>query len=321
MGKQSPPTYSPRVASSMRSAVTALLSFVALPAIPLSSTLDTLIELVKEIVEISNTSKRQELIYFGEYVDKFVNHLVSALRNKKLVQDANVRKNLEELRKTLEKILYTMYYTNNSNGVTFRLRRALFPEEDQMQVVRMRQQLDDALKLFKFATDCELLARTYHLPNLVADPPVPPQQPTLQAPKPRALDLSDCQEKLTPNPIVLSWAGRLSPDQREAHAPQRELARRNRPVRSGVAFVVSGNSGPEGDELAAAIIEVNGLRRLFQRSRRPLPAMDLAVALGRYSDLLVKSGHMAEALTASQESADLFRSLAEKGPEIYYDAD
>ncbi|CEL57296.1 hypothetical protein RSOLAG1IB_12112 [Rhizoctonia solani AG-1 IB] len=72
MGKQSPATYSPRVASTMRSAVTALLSFVALPAVPLGPTLDTLIKLVDRIFELSRTSGRQEFVDFGEHLNKII---------------------------------------------------------------------------------------------------------------------------------------------------------------------------------------------------------------------------------------------------------
>ncbi|QRW24255.1 hypothetical protein RhiXN_10579 [Rhizoctonia solani] len=250
----------------MRSAVTSLLCFVALPVIPLSSTLDTLIEIVKDIVYLS-----RDLIVFGEHTERIVNQLASALKNKQLSQDTNTRKSLEELRK--------MFRLNSSHGAMFRLRRALFPEEDYTQVAHMRQQLDDALALFNLAANCELLARV---------PPFPNPVDRLRNPHHGHLNSSFAFNGL--------W--------REASQAPKRLCR----IRNGKR------------ELLAAGAEVNRLLHLFQRSRRPLLAMDLAIALSHYSELLVKSGCTADALAASQESARLFRSLAEKGPEVYHDA-
>ncbi|CAE6519874.1 unnamed protein product [Rhizoctonia solani] len=312
MGKPNAPIYSPSVASTMRSAVTALLSFVALPAIPLSSTLDTLIELVGEIVEISRTSRRQILMDFGEHVNRIVNQLVSGLRNEQLSQHSNVRKNLEELQRTLDKILRNLYYISSSESFLFRLGRALFPEQDVMQVVRMRQQLDDALSLFQFAAACELLARTQNIPHdqAAVDRSMSTQRQHTQSPSNTIIN--DHPQRQEHTNIRHESAQALQQDPRTQN-------QRTRPRRS--AFVRAGPPNPECDTVTDAYTEVDSLRRLFYRSRRPLLAMQLAVALGRYSDLLVKSGHTADALAASQESAKLFKSLAERGPEIYHDSD
>ncbi|KEP48207.1 hypothetical protein V565_130930 [Rhizoctonia solani 123E] len=312
MGKPSVHVSSPSVASTMRSAVTTLLSFVALPVIPLSSTLDTLIELVGEIVEISGTSRRQVLMDFGQHVSRVVNQLVSALRNEQISRQPNVRKNLEELQRTLDKILRNLCYINGSGSLLSRLGRALFPQEDQMQVARMRQQLDDALNLFHFAAACELLSRTQDKPHIQAayDEPMPtPRHHTQSSSNITTHDLSQCQEH--PN---------IRPESAQAHwQDPRQPIQRARP--RALAFIAAGPPNLGRDEVADAYTEVNSLRRSFYRSRRPLPAMELAVALSRYSDLLVKSGRTAEALAASQESARMFKSLAERGSEIYFDFD
>ncbi|KAF8712318.1 hypothetical protein RHS03_01323, partial [Rhizoctonia solani] len=328
MGRRNTPAYSPRVASTMRSAVTSLLSFVALPVIPLSSTLDTLIEIVEDIVYLSRISMRQDLIVFGEHTERMVNQLASALKNERLSQDTNTRKSLEELRKalrylllssrTLEDILHRMFRLNSSHGAMFRLRRALFPEEDYTQVAHMRQQLNDALALFNLATNCELLARVPPFPNPVAgDTCRPSEKPASRPSEPLVSHSMDCGEKSAPSTVKPTLAGDLNIKQLDPHVPQCDYSPGNRPPRCRSDFVASGT---ENDELLAAGAEVNRLLHLFQRSRRPLLAMDLAVALSHYSELLVKSGCTADALAASQESARLFRSLAEKGPEVYYDA-
>ncbi|CAE6459710.1 unnamed protein product [Rhizoctonia solani] len=290
--------------------VTALLSFVALPAIPLSSTLDTLIELVGEIVEISHASRRQVLMDFGQHASRVVNQLVLSLRNEQISRQPTVRKNLEELQRTLDKILRNLCYINRSGSLLSRLGRAFFPEEDQMQVVRMRQQLDDALNLFHFAAACELLSRTQNKPHdhVACDEPMPtPRHHTQSFSNINTLNLSQCQEHAN-----------IHPESAQAHRqePHRPI-QRTRP--RALAFVAAGPPNLGHDKLVDAYQEVNSLRRLFHRSREPLPAMELAVALGRYSDLLVESGRTTEALAASQESARMFKSLAERGSEIYFD--
>ncbi|CAE6455978.1 unnamed protein product [Rhizoctonia solani] len=296
----------------MRSAVTTLLSFVALPAVPLRPALDTLIELVDEIVGLSRKSGRHEFIDFGEYVNKFVNQLVHALGNEQITKDINIMNNLEELRRTLERILCTMHRNDSLNGVMFRLRRALFPEEDQIQVARMRQQLDDARELFKFAADCELLARTQRL-NPTVDSSKKAKQPAFRPSDAQAPDPFVSQERPVPNAPEPSRTRCSAPSKHKSQASRRKPF-----LEVKTSSHVSKLSDSDNAELIAVDMEVIHLRRLFQRSRRPIPAMDLAIALSRYSELLVNSGHINEALSASQESADLFKSLAEKGPKIYY---
>ncbi|KAH7322291.1 hypothetical protein B0J17DRAFT_723455 [Rhizoctonia solani] len=308
MGKPNQVVHSPSVAWTMRSAVTALLSFVALQAIPLSSTLDTLIESVKVIVDVSHTSRRQELMDFGEHVGRVVNQLVSALRNERLSQQPSARRALEELQ-----------------------RRAVFPEEDQMEVVRMRQQLEDALSLFQaslswpsgdeFTAVCQLLAR---LRNPSHEQPVDTSAPTQRSIQSHSGAPDDGRshylERAAPPTPESTWVGTVSTNQNQVH--QRDPLQRNRRTRpNDTAFIEAAPPILDNAELVAAYREVDSLRRSFRRCRRPLPAMELAIALGRYSDLLVKSGHATEALAASQESANLFKSLAEKGPQIYYDFD
>ncbi|CUA74850.1 hypothetical protein RSOLAG22IIIB_05747 [Rhizoctonia solani] len=312
MGKPNASVYSPSVASTMRSAVTALLSFVALPAIPLSSTLDALVELVQDIMNVSNTSRRQVLLDFGKHVSGVVNELVSGLRNERLSQQPNVMRNLEELQRTLDKILRNLYSMNSCGSILSRLGRALFPEEDQMQVARMRRQLDDAMRLFQFAATCELLARTQNtLHDQSVNGHMSTQQQDTQSPfNGIAHDLFQCQEHADHSESTQIL---------RENPPPRNQRPIGRPRRS--AFVAAGPPNLEHDEVAEAYAEVKSLRRLFSRSRRPLPAMQLAMALGRYSDLLLKSDRTAEALEASQESAKLFKSLAERGPEVYYDSD
>ncbi|CAE6518996.1 unnamed protein product [Rhizoctonia solani] len=322
MGRPEPFVYTPRVASTMRSAVTTLFTFVAPPAIPLGSVLDRLIGSVLEIVDVSHKSRREELRDFGGYVGRVVNQLVSALRNEQLSRQVNVRENLEELQKTLDKILCNMRYINSSNSFMARLRRALFPEEDQMQVFRMRQQLEDALRVFHFAAACELLVRPQNLSrDQLADAPMPTQQDTRNSPSEPVYDRSECQEHADLHTSELAQAGLslLSPGLNQVHC-QDSLQRPRTRARRG-AFIATAPPKLESDELTKVYLEVNELRQSFYRSRRPLPAMQLAVALGSYSGLLAGSGLAAEALTASQESAKLFKAVAEKGPEVHFDSD
>ncbi|KAJ1305739.1 hypothetical protein OPQ81_010471 [Rhizoctonia solani] len=274
----------------MRSAVVALLSFVALPTIPLSSTLDVLIELARDIVGVAHTSSRQDLMDFGEHIARVVDQLVSALRNEQLSQQTRVRENLEELQRTLENILRDMFYINGSENLIACLRRVLFLQEDHMGIARMRQQLDNALSLFHFATACELLTRPQNLP---------------QSPH-HAFSSS----------TMTSHDRHNGRQHAVLHTSESTQAGLSSPCRNQV-----GRHDPLPNELKAVSLEVKDLRRSSHRSRRPLLAMELALALGRYSDLLAESGHTTEALSASQESASLFKALAEKGSEIYYDFD
>ncbi|CAE6471682.1 unnamed protein product [Rhizoctonia solani] len=304
MGSPRAPTNIPHRASTVRSVVTALLSIVVLPTTPLSSTLDILLELVGEIVEISRASRRQIIMNFGEHVRKVVNHLVSALRDEQFSRQPNVRKNLEELHRTLDKILDNLDEINSSRSLLSRLGRTFFPEEDHTQVTRMRQQLDDALSLFQLIATCEILARTE---NIRYDKTATNGLLSIQHQNTRNVssttinDISQAHEcaNIRPEPDQVHRQSSRRPDQ-----PSRSL-------RLATGHRTKG-------ELADAGREVDRLHHLFQESRSPTPAMQLAAALGRYSDLLIKSGHAAEALAASQESAQLFKALAERGPEIYF---
>ncbi|KAF8750797.1 hypothetical protein RHS01_09194 [Rhizoctonia solani] len=212
-----------------------------------------------------------------------------------------------------------MFRLNSSHGAMFRLRRALFPEEDYTQVAHMRQQLDDALALFNLAAtvSCLLEFRLFQTQWVPGDTCRPSEKPASRPSEPLVSHSMDCGEKSAPSTVKPTLAGDSNIKQLDPHVPQCDYSPGNRPARRRSDFVASET---ESDELLAAGAEVNRLLHLFQRSRRPLLAMDLAIALSHYSELLVKSGCTADALAASQESARLFRSLAEKGPEVYHDA-
>ncbi|QRW25010.1 hypothetical protein RhiXN_06959 [Rhizoctonia solani] len=271
---------------------------------------------MKDIVYLSRSSDVFNVLPFAdinatgsrlrEHTERMVNQLASALKNERLSQDTNTRKSLEELRKTLEDILHKMFRVNSSHGAMFRLRRAMFPEEDYTQVAHMRQQLNDALALFNLATNCELLARVPPYPNPLGDTCRPSEKPASRPSEPLVSHSMDCGEKSAPSTVKPTLTGDLNIKQLDPHVPQCDYSPGNRPPRRRSDFVASGT---ENDGLLAADAE-----------RRPLLAMDLAIALSHYSELLVKSGCTADALAASQESARLFRSLAEKGPEVYHDA-
>ncbi|CAE6479024.1 unnamed protein product [Rhizoctonia solani] len=166
MGKSAHTVNSTDVFSTVLSTLTILSSVVIPPTIRINSILDTLMKDVGEILGLTRSSKHQELEEFGEYVDKMINRLVLGFRNDGLAQRTNVIKNLNELQRTLWMILRCISYIRGSEGMMSRIGHVLHPEEDQ--IPRMRQRLDDALKLFEFGAFIEMLVEQANPPTSAA---------------------------------------------------------------------------------------------------------------------------------------------------------
>ncbi|KEP48484.1 hypothetical protein V565_123430 [Rhizoctonia solani 123E] len=308
MGRISPPTHhrpslKPRVALTVLSAIATFLPFVGLPMTSLSSVFGGLIEGVQQIVGITRKSRRQELVDFGEYVDSMVSQLVSALRNDQVVQDDTVIRNLEELQKVLDSISRQIS-RNHSGGWLSRIRRLLFPDESD--ILRMRRQLDDALRLFQLAASIRLLLETPRVSASVAVPDAPNQPQALNPSDstsipvhhhPRAHGSQVEQARGTPQ---------LSPQSEYPTPPHTQPATPRRPP-----VVVARSSDLEAGKITAAFMNVKSRRHSFQYSRTPIKKMELAIALGHLSILLAQAGRALEALEASQESAEIFRTIAE----------
>ncbi|CAE6512197.1 unnamed protein product [Rhizoctonia solani] len=306
----SSPSVRPRVTSTVLSAVTAFLPFVGLPVASLSSVLDGLVEGVQRVVGITRESKRQELVDFGDYVNNVVNQLVSAFRNDQLAQQHNVRMNLEQLQKVLDAISRQIS-RNNSEGWFSRIRRLLFP--DGNYIPRMRQQLDDALRVFEFAALIELLSRA---PNLSAGVAATHASEPSQPRTPNPSDSSNPPAHSLPH----TQGSRVAQAAEQAHdtlqlSPQFEHesqphTRRARLHRTPV--VAARSSDLEAGEIIVAFLNVESCRHSLQHLRSPVKKMRLATALGRLSVLLAKAGRAPEALEASQESAALYRTIADR---------
>ncbi|CAE6502628.1 unnamed protein product [Rhizoctonia solani] len=288
----------------MLSALTASISFMAPPMVHLNSMLDLLMKDVREIVGLARTAKHQQLMEFGEYVDRVVNRLVSVLQNDQVTHQTNILKNLEELQRTLHAILCQISYLAVSEGLVARTRHILFPEEDQ--ICQMRQRLDDSLRVFQFGALIELLAQD---PNQPTGPAAGVRDPNYaQAPdysnipsgqhrthRRRALQaVEQAQDSVLPSPL---------PDSRPCTPGARP------PGRS--AGLATGCSPDEG-KIPAAFMIVERCRRSLQHCCSPTQKKELAAALDGLAILLDRAGRTGEALAASRESTELNRSLIER---------
>ncbi|KAG8739544.1 hypothetical protein FRC11_000656, partial [Ceratobasidium sp. 423] len=174
------------------------------------------------------------------------------------------------------------------------------------------QRLDDAWNVFQLAAFVKLLED----PNpptggtAMVDAPEPdqPQTPTPCNP-PNALVHSRpyterSQTSQTGGPLL----NVPLPPLRSKHRDVQPNIQRARPRHAPVA--VAPSSGPRGGEIIVAFSNVERRRRSLRHNCSPIKMMELATALGRLSALLVKAGRIREALDASQESAELYRTLA-----------
>ncbi|KAG8680637.1 hypothetical protein FRC11_002199 [Ceratobasidium sp. 423] len=208
--------------------------------------------------------------------------------------------------RTLHTILGEISHIKAPEGWVARTRHMLFPEEEHIR--RMRQRLDDSLRVFQVGALVELLAQD---PNLttraaVADPPEPnhPQAlGPLNAPTEERLcthrrQARQAVEQVQDSILPPSLPG-TRPHTREARSPRRYAA-----------VVKCSSSSPEDGKIPAAFMKVERCRRSVQHRCSPTQKKELAAALGRLATLLDKSGRTDEALAASQESAELFKSQA-----------
>ncbi|CAE6379023.1 unnamed protein product [Rhizoctonia solani] len=304
----------PRMSSMIFSAATAavtLVSFAVPPTMSVVSALDMLIEGMKEIAGITQKSNRRDLVEFGEYVAKVVNKVVSALGNDQLAQQTGVRESLENLQTVLASILIQIS-RNNSGGLWSRIWRLVFAEE--IRVDRMRKQFNDALDLFQFDAALKLVLR---VPNLSpSDIAVSPGSEAKRSQTFESFLTSNAsarnhhhEQRRQAIQVAepLPYAPRIFPQL--ARQSQTYTAR----ARPRIAPIATGFSSPQINDIAAAFMDVESCRRSIRHARSPMKNMQLANALGHLSVLLSKTGRTREALEASQECAELYKTLAEGG--------
>ncbi|CAE7160677.1 unnamed protein product [Rhizoctonia solani] len=315
MAKPSSPIYSPGEASTKLERLTAFpcgaIAGVAPPVVPLCSLLELLMKGVGEIAGATRRSKSQELADFGKYVNNMVNQLVSVLPNSPVAQQSHVRLTLDELYRTLCSISNQITSIINSSGLLCGryLRRLITSEEDP--ILRMRRQLEDALQVFWFAASLELLLKVpapfNNKPISDALKPIqsrilesfhssntPVRDHTLQADR-----SSQAVESLQDSPTIRLNDPRL----------RLRIQRDNLPHTPAVEKLTP---APEAGEIIAAFMNVESKRRLYQSNRASVRMAELAAAIGYLSNLLERAGRTREAYEASQESAELYRTLAEK---------
>ncbi|CAE6431487.1 unnamed protein product [Rhizoctonia solani] len=308
MGNPSSPVCSPRVGSTVFSAVTVFVPFVAPQMVALSSVLVMLIDGVQEIMGITEKSKLREFVDFGRCVQKMASRVVSALQNNRFAQQADVRKSLEEFHQTIHSISRQLSYIN-PGGLTYRIRCLLLLEDDHIS--RMRQQLDDAWTVFQIAAFVKLLED----PNsptggTVVDVSGPGQTHTpiphrsSNAPS-QDLPYTQRNQGSRARGLLLNVCPSFSGF--EDHEAQPNMQRAE-PRYTHVA--VARSSDPEDGEITVVFLNVERRRRSLQHDRSPIKTMQLAAALDCLSALLAKAGRIREALEASQESAELYRTLA-----------
>ncbi|CUA73474.1 hypothetical protein RSOLAG22IIIB_05324 [Rhizoctonia solani] len=299
MGGPSSAIYVPREASIMLSTIAAL-PYVAPPIRPLTSVLDMMIEAAKE------RSKRRELMRANEMINK----LVSTGRNNQLAQHSNIRATLDELHKTLCTIT-SQIVEANSGGVLSSLSRVVLDQE--APVARMRQQIDDALDLFHLAASMDLLAM-----NTSNPPPTSLIVTTSNPGRPRVRHPFDSSRvpvcDRPPQEIVYSRVVEPSRNAPPSTQPERSLAlpdiQRASPRRAPITTLTP--PVPTPSEIAIACMNVESQRRSFRRNPSPARTLQLATALERQATLMKNVDRTREALEASQESVELYKTLAER---------
>ncbi|CAE6497047.1 unnamed protein product [Rhizoctonia solani] len=308
MGNPSSPIYGPGEASTVLSTVAAAVSYAAPPIVPLSSVLGNLVERTREVLAATQKSKSQELMDFGKHANNMVNILVSAVQNNQLAQHSNIRATLNELHKTLCTIS-SQIVEANSGGMLSDLRRVALAEE--VSITRMRQQLDDALDLFHFAASINLAMKVPNPPPTGLVITTPTCRPRVRHPfdSPR-VPVCDRPPQETVSYRV------VEPSRNVPHStqPERSLAlldiqrasSRHTPITTLPALI------PTPSEIVAAGMNVDSQRRSFRHNPSPAQTLRLATALERQSTLMKNAGRTREALEASQESVELYKTLAER---------
>ncbi|KAG8761797.1 hypothetical protein FRC11_013008 [Ceratobasidium sp. 423] len=319
------------VVSTAVSTIVALVSFVVPPTVHPKSMLDMLMEDVRELVGLTRNSKRQELTEFGEYVDRMVCQLIRALQDDQLMQKPNIVKNLEAFRRTLHMILCQISDFEASRGLRARARRILFTE--QVDTDRMRQRLNDSLSAFQFGALLALLANGPDSPiggvveykqshhdesnpmNVLSVVVDTPESGQYQTPGPSDSSAEEhlhtkSQWRRTSRMIEQVQDSDLPYSCPDTHSySTHSYTRVSRNPHS--CAPVARSSGPEDGKIPAAFMNVERYRRSLQHNRSPIQKLKLAAALDHLSPLLDKAGRTREALEASQESTELYKSLAE----------
>ncbi|KDN47248.1 hypothetical protein RSAG8_03727, partial [Rhizoctonia solani AG-8 WAC10335] len=203
-------------------------------------------------------------------------------------------------------ILQRISSIHNAGGLRSR-RQIRFPDEDYIS--QMRQQLHDALSAFQFGAFLELLSKDSNprAGSTVADPPKARQSQTPEPSDPPSPEHSYLQGRQA------TQIAELAQDDRSLHPGPKSQSHTQRAKRQPTPAAADRNSSSETGEIPVAFMHVERCRRSLRHSHSPGRTMELASALGRLSVLLGEAGRTREALEASQESAELYRSLAE-GP-------
>ncbi|CAE6502633.1 unnamed protein product [Rhizoctonia solani] len=297
------PVNSLNVASTF-SRIVALVSFVVPSIFRLDSMLGMMMKDVLDILRLTQNSD-QGLMDFGKYVDRRIRQLVLMFQNGQLPREPNVLKDLEELQWTLHTISYQISYISNSGGLGPYGRYTDYAE--QALINRMRQRLNDSLGVFRLDALIELLANS---------------------PNPSTIEIRECpyQDHSEPMNTRSTPAGvsesSVSQIPEPSKPPVQELPRTQGQKRQATRFdldipsqhtsTVDRSPSPKGGEILMGFMNVERCRRSLRHNRSPTQTMKLAAALGRLAVLLDKAGRISEALAASQESADLYKSLAER---------
>ncbi|CUA77808.1 hypothetical protein RSOLAG22IIIB_12845 [Rhizoctonia solani] len=291
MGKRSPAVSRAGVFSVMFSTITTLLSFIMPPTANPNPTVGKL---------RTDKSQHRELIEFGEYVDRLVQQLVLALGNDQVARQANVVENLEALQKILLSILQRISNINDAGGLTSR-RHILFPEEDYIS--QMRQQLDDALSAFQFGAVLRLLSEGQNprVGSTATNQPKPRQSET---PKP-------CHSPSPEHSRQVAQPAKPIQDNHSIH-PHLDAQPSTQRAKPQPTPLTAHRSSSETGEISLAFMDVERCRNLLRHSHSPSRTVKLANALWQLSILLGEAGRTLEALEASQEAAELYRSIAEK---------
>ncbi|CUA73476.1 hypothetical protein RSOLAG22IIIB_05326 [Rhizoctonia solani] len=309
MGNPSSPIYGPGEPSTVLSNVTAVASCAAPPIVPLSSVLDKLVERTREVLAATQRSKSQELMDFGKHANNMVKILVSAVQNNQVAQHSNIRATLDELHKTLC-IISSQIVEVNSGGMLSDLRRVVLAEE--ISVTRMRQQLDDALDLFHFAASINLVMQVPNPPrtSLVITTPNP-GRPRVRHPFDSSrVPVCDRPSQETESSRVVE-PSRNAPPSTQPESPL-ALPDNQRAISRHTPITTLPAPNPTPSEIAAACMNVDSQRHLFRHNRSPERTLRLATALERQATLMKNAGRTREALEASQESVELYKTLAER---------
>ncbi|CAE6479043.1 unnamed protein product [Rhizoctonia solani] len=176
----------------------------------------------------------------------------------------------------------------------------------------MRQQLDDALRVFYLFASVRLLLGTGRPSMSVSANDAPessqPQMtdhsgsPNIPIHRPGIQGIRSLQtvEQVHDTAQLPSQAGR--------HALRPETQRtRSRPTPVLEIRRPDTNTG----KIEAAFLRVQGLRWSNRHNRTPRKTMQLATAVDHLSALLADAGRTREALEMSQESVELYRRIAE----------